>query len=203
MSCIKPNIPIRAFEIQWTIDANLLIIRWGYSLAAIIFGIDPGSLRTGYGVIRLKGDQMEYLDHGIIKLPAQGSFASRLAKLNRELTMLYQKFNPHISVIEKVFLGKNADSAFKLGHARGVSMSVAAQFETEVVEYSARYVKKAVTGSGAASKEQVQMLVLNLLRLKTKNETLFDATDALSLAICHARVYEVNKKMKEFLERSM
>lgn len=172
-------------------------------MSAIILGIDPGSLRTGFGVIRLDGDQMIHLEHGIIDLTKHGELPQRLAKLNLELQNLYVQWRPQVSVIEKVFLGKNADSAFKLGHARGVAMALAAQNKTEVVEYAARYVKKAVTGSGSASKEQVQLLVLNLLRLKSKSETLFDATDALSLAICHARVFEVKQKMQKFMEGSV
>jgi crossover junction endodeoxyribonuclease RuvC len=166
---------------------------------SVIIGIDPGSLRTGYGVVHVRNDQLQHIAHGVIALK-QVNLAERLSTLQRELAVLFARFQPSVTVIEKVFLGRNPDSAFKLGHARGVAMAAGAQYKTEVVEYAARYVKKAVTGSGASSKEQVQMLVLNLLRIKKPETQLFDATDALALAICHARVFEVQAKMKRLME---
>jgi crossover junction endodeoxyribonuclease RuvC len=172
------------------------------TLSSIILGIDPGSLRTGYGVLRVKGDHLEYIAHGVLALKEE-NFAARLSSLQIQLCGIIEKHQPHVTVVEKVFLGRNADSAFKLGHARGVVLAAASSFGSEVVEYAPRYVKKAVTGSGAASKEQVQMLVVNLLKIKDQNPKLFDATDALSLAICHARVFEVNEKMRRFTEAGL
>ncbi len=90
--------------------------------------------------------------------------------------------------VEKIFLGRNADSAFKLGHARGVALSLAGQHQLEVGEYATRHVKKMLTGSGAATKEQVQFMIEQLLQTKVKE---LDATDALALAVCHARKAEV------------
>lgn len=172
-------------------------------MSSIILGIDPGSLRTGFGVVRVTGDRMQSLAQGVICMDPQDSMAQRLAFLHQELSILFAKLKPHTTVVEKVFLGRNADSAFKLGHARGVAMALAAGAGSEVFEYAARFVKKAVTGSGAANKETVQMLVLNLLNLSAGEAKFFDATDALALAICHARVFESKAKMQHMMEKTL
>ena len=168
----------------------------------VILGVDPGTRNTGFGLIRIEGDRMIHLDHGVIRLKESWSLPQRLEVLNIELENLYKQFPVHTTVVEKIFFGKNADSAFKLGHARGVCLLVAARNKTQVEEYAARYVKKCVTGSGAASKDQVQLLVFNLLGIKTRELSL-DASDALSLAIAHARVFEVNARMKKALENEL
>ena len=165
----------------------------------IILGIDPGSRITGFGVISVDGDHIEHLDHGLIRLKEEWSLPERLKCLNFELQHIYAQFKIHTTAVEKIFFGKNADSAFKLGHARGVCLMVASQNASIVAEYAARYVKKCVTGSGAASKDHVQMVVFSLLGLKLQ-KLAFDATDALSLAITHARVDEVSVRVKKAME---
>ncbi|MBX3041995.1 MAG: crossover junction endodeoxyribonuclease RuvC, partial [Bdellovibrionaceae bacterium] len=117
------------------------------------------------------------------------SFGTRLSQLSTSIQELLEKHRPQHVVLEKIFLGKNADSAFKLGHARGVLMSQAALSGAEISEYAARQVKKGVTGSGAASKEDVQAVVQNLLGLSQIQR--IDASDALALACYH--VFEVRK----------
>jgi crossover junction endodeoxyribonuclease RuvC len=168
-------------------------------LKQIILGIDPGSRRTGYGAVCVDGDNVVHLDHGVIQLKDSWSLPERLKHLQLELHNLYTRFDVHTTVVEKIFFGKNADSAFKLGHARGVCLLVSAQHGAEVAEYAARYVKKCVTGSGAASKDHVQMVVFNLLRVQGASVQ-FDASDALSLAVTHARVRDVNARMKRAME---
>lgn len=168
----------------------------------IIIGLDPGSRHTGFGVIRVHGDDLEHVAHGVINLNDKWSLSERLRVLHLELGQLLQKHATQSVVIEKIFFGKNADSAFKLGHARGVCLLSAALVGAKVDEYAARYVKKAVTGNGGADKQQVQIIVFNLLRVRPV-ESAFDASDALSLAICHARVRETNARVKKMIEGNL
>ncbi|MEQ1664086.1 MAG: crossover junction endodeoxyribonuclease RuvC [Bdellovibrionales bacterium] len=169
----------------------------------IIIGIDPGSQRTGWGVISVRSSTSQFasnfdlkcLGFGVIDLTEKPTFQARLAKLHEELNSLIQKFEPQFMSVEKVFLGKNADSAFKLGHARGVVLAHAGAYNLSLSEYATRVVKKALTGSGAAEKEQVQFMVDSILKIKTNQ---LDASDALAAAICMAREIEVNQKLMAF-----
>ncbi len=145
-------------------------------------------------------DQVSHIDHGIIQLNEKWPMPERLKLLQQGLQEIYQRHSVSSTVVEKVFFGKNADSAFVLGHARGVCLLVSAQYGLPVHEYAARYVKKCVTGSGAATKDHVQAVVLNLLRVSAR-VVAFDATDALSLALTHARVEETTTRMRQATER--
>jgi crossover junction endodeoxyribonuclease RuvC len=158
---------------------------------ALILGIDPGSRVTGFGLLKvdMSSGQVRHLSHGVIVLPEAKPLWQRLSVLSENLQSLFEKYRPGIVAVEKIFLGKNADSAFKLGHARGVVLAVAAAQKAEVFEYATRVVKKGVTGRGSASKEEVAFLVQRLLSLK-KIETL-DASDALALALHHAGLCQV------------
>ena len=158
-----------------------------------ILGIDPGSVRTGYGCINSEGNQITHVCHGTLKL-AMGAgaesfgtvpYAGRLASLFHGLSDVIKEFKPHILSVEKVFFAKNAVSALKLGQARGVVIVVGSIHGLEVVEYSATEVKLAVVGHGRADKEQVARMVQVVLGKKTFDS--FDASDALALAICHAQ----------------
>lgn len=160
----------------------------------IIIGIDPGSRVTGFGVLRVQGDQLSHVSHGVIQLSVDKSFSERLFELGESLRELFGKYQPHEIAIEKIFLGKNADSAFKLGHARGVAMYEGRIARAEVYEYATRLVKKGVTGSGAASKEDVQFVLQRLLNLKTIAR--LDASDALALAAFHAQSIQNQRRMK-------
>lgn len=170
-------------------------------MSTLILGLDPGSRRTGYGLIAVHGDRLKHVEHGVIDLKADDLMPSRLAQLSEELETLFKRHTITCAVVEKVFFGKNADSAFKLGQARGVCVLAAARNQVIVEEYAARYVKKCVTGSGAAAKDQVQLVVFNLLGLKPV-ATAFDATDALALAITHARMSDTSMRIKEILDGS-
>lgn len=156
-------------------------------MTEIILGIDPGTRRCGFGLVAKTGDQLTHVDHGIIHMRESWSLAERLRCLEAEMRKLYAQFPIKHTAVEKIFFGKNADSAFKLGHARGVCLLLAAQHDAAVAEYAATFVKKCVTGNGAASKEHVQLVVFNLLRV-TSRGLAHDASDALSLAVTHARV---------------
>lgn len=162
----------------------------------LILGIDPGSRNLGFGLVRQTGTQLKHVHHGVIRV--EGLFSLRLATLSQELGALIESHSPDAVVLEKIFLGKNVDSAFKLGHARGVCILEAAKRQLPVFEYEARVVKKGITGSGAATKEQVSLLVKAMLGLteNTSNQSL-DATDALSIACHHARVRDVRARFEQ------
>lgn len=147
----------------------------------IIMGVDPGSRITGYGLIQVKNNQQYYLECGSIRTPTQSTVSLRLQHIYQELKKVVDRYQPHVAAIEQVFMHQNPNSALKLGQARGAAM-VALQMS--VVEYSARQVKQAIVGFGAASKEQVQHMVMRLLNINEKLQA--DAADALGLALCHA-----------------
>ncbi len=156
-----------------------------------ILGVDPGSQHTGFGVIEVNGSVVRHIAHGVISSPAAAVFNARLHYMGSEISKIFVRFKPHITVVERIFLGRNADSAFKLGHIRGVCLLAAAQANSEIVEYAARSVKKGITGSGAATKEQVQLVLFASLGLFGSAPV--DASDALSLACFHARRLEVEE----------
>lgn len=151
----------------------------------IILGIDPGTLIAGYGVIERNGNTVSLLDVGVIKNSSASSMPLRLKKIYAAITAVIERFHPDEFAIETAFYSKNAQSALKIGQARGVSILAGVNFEIPVTEYSPREIKKAVTGKGGASKEQVQYMMMSLLKLKTKPKH-FDSTDALAVAVCHA-----------------
>lgn len=148
-----------------------------------ILGIDPGSRVTGYGVINFRKNNLEFIDCGCIRLQAP-SLSQRLKILFENLNLILQRFNPQEFAIEQVFMHKNPNSALKLGHARGVAMLAASIVDLDVSEYSPRQIKQSIVGYGGATKEQVQHMVVNVLKLNKTPQT--DAADALSVAITHA-----------------
>ena len=153
----------------------------------IILGIDPGSRTTGYGLVRIEQGKQTYLDSGcvrIVKANENLPLADRLRIVFDSISNLIADYHPDEVAIEKVFLSKNADSALKLGQARGVAIVAAAVHALDVAEYSALEVKKSVVGTGKATKEQVQHMVRILLALD--KELPMDASDALGIALCHA-----------------
>ena len=150
---------------------------------ALIIGIDPGSRVTGYGVINWVGKHYQYVDSGCIRVTAD-ELPERLQQIYDGITQLILANTPQEMAIEKVFMARNADSALKLGQARGVAMVCGVNHGLPVAEYSARQIKQAVVGKGAADKAQVQHMVTALLKLQKSPQA--DAADALAIAICHA-----------------
>lgn len=149
----------------------------------MILGIDPGSLKTGFGIINHLPKQTQYVASGVIRV-ANGPLPERLNQIFSSIHQVIEEYCPQEVAIENVFMAKNAASALKLGQARGAAMVAATQSNLPVAEYEARKVKQAVVGSGAADKLQVQHMVKHLLKLpKTPQE---DAADALAIALCHA-----------------
>jgi crossover junction endodeoxyribonuclease RuvC len=149
---------------------------------SIILGIDPGSIKTGYGVIQTDGRHHNYIDCGYISL-GSGPLPGRLNELFENLNELINLYKPQCVSVEQVFVAKNARSALTLGHARGVIIVAAVQQKMSVYEYSAKQIKSSVVGNGAATKQQVQFMVKNLLQLPSLPQE--DAADALAAALCH------------------
>jgi crossover junction endodeoxyribonuclease RuvC len=150
-----------------------------------VLGIDCGCDSTGYGIIETDGRTHRMLIHGAIKTTSRQPFPERLRCISEALIRLMQEWSPLEVAVEEVFFAANAKSALKLGHVRGVALLEAARAGFPVNEYSALEVKSAVVGYGRAEKQQVQMMVKELLHLAAIPEP-NDAADALALAICHA-----------------
>ncbi len=151
----------------------------------IILGIDPGSRITGYGVIQQSGRTLTYLGSGCIRTKTD-LLPERLRLIYAGVSEIITQFSPDYFAIEQVFMAKNADSALKLGQARGAAIVAAVNQTLPVFEYAARQVKQSVTGSGSAAKIQVQQMVCTLLKLPSSPSA--DAADALAIAITHCHI---------------
>lgn len=151
----------------------------------VLIGIDPGSRVTGYGVIRLERQRAHYVGSGCIRL-GDGALDDRLVQLYAELGAVVRRHAPTEAVVERVFMNRNADSALKLGHARGVAILAVRSAGLAVHEYSATQIKQAVVGRGHADKVQVQHMVRVLLGVDERLAA--DAADALAAAICHGHM---------------
>lgn len=150
-----------------------------------ILGIDPGSRITGFGVIEITGQQYQYISSGCIR--TQGDqLAPRLKDIFDGLIEILAIHQPDEMAIEKVFMDRNADSALKLGQARGAAICACTTHSLSVHEYSARQIKQAVVGKGGATKDQVQHMVVSILSLNNTPQA--DAADALATALCHANM---------------
>jgi crossover junction endodeoxyribonuclease RuvC len=149
-----------------------------------ILGIDPGSLVTGFGVVERTAKGLIHVAHGTIE-PRRGvAMSERLAVIHRELEQVLEQHRPDRAVIERVFVAASPRAALVLGQARGAALAALGAAGIPVAELAAREIKKAVVGTGSATKQQVQMMVAELLGLASKPAP--DAADALAGAICHA-----------------
>lgn len=151
---------------------------------ALILGIDPGSRKTGYGIIQQLNGKAAYVTSGVIRMPAELALPERLHTIFTGISEIISRYGPQEMAIEQVFMAKNAGSALKLGQARGAAIVAGASCGLPVAEYEARKVKQAVVGTGAADKMQVQHMVRVLLKLPHAPQE--DAADALAVALCHA-----------------
>lgn len=149
----------------------------------LILGIDPGSRITGYGVVRDTGRGCEYVASGCIRT-GSGELPDRLRAVFSGVSEVIRTYGPVTMGIEQVFMARNADSALKLGQARGAAIVAGADAGLQIAEYTATQVKQAIAGTGGADKQQVQMMVMHLLKLLEKPQ--IDASDALAIALCHA-----------------
>jgi crossover junction endodeoxyribonuclease RuvC len=154
---------------------------------SLILGIDPGSRKTGFGIINYVSGRSEYVTSGVIRLPG-GELPERLRIIFNSVTELVDLHCPQELAIEQVFMARSAGSALKLGQARGAAIVACVARDMSVSEYSARQIKQSVVGTGAADKAQVQHMVKVLLRLP--GEPAEDAADALAAALCHAHTQQ-------------
>jgi crossover junction endodeoxyribonuclease RuvC len=153
-----------------------------------IFGIDPGSDRTGYGCVESDGSHHCLVAAGAISTSGASAFPERLLSIHTHLSALLRECRPDCVAIENLFFAANVRSALKLGHARGVAMLAAVEAGVRLVEYTPAEIKRAVVGYGRADKHQVQQMVKVLLRLPALPVP-HDAADALAVAICHLHAH--------------
>lgn len=150
----------------------------------IILGIDPGTNIMGYGLIGKKGNEIYYIASDVMDLRKLKTHGEKLAEILNSCQAIIRKFLPDEMALEAPFYGKNIQSMLKLGRAQGLAMAAAIQHQIPIFEYAPKKVKQSITGNGNASKEQLETMVMRLLKIKEKPEFL-DSSDALGVAICH------------------
>ena len=158
----------------------------------IILGMDPGTSVMGYGVILVKGNNTHLIQYGVIHLSKYSTHELKLKKIFERVISIIDDFEPDEVALEAPFFGKNVQSMLKLGRAQGVAMAAALTREIPITEYAPKKVKQSVTGNGNASKEQVANMLKSILKFESEQK-LFDATDALAVALCHH--YNANSAM--------
>jgi crossover junction endodeoxyribonuclease RuvC len=154
---------------------------------ALILGIDPGSQKTGFGIISHQGGRSEYVTSGIIRLP-RTELPERLKIIFDGVSEIVEQYCPQELAIEEVFMARDAKAAIKLGQARGAAIVACVNKSMPVFEYAAKSIKQAVVGTGSADKQQVQHMVKTLLKLPATPKE--DAADALAAALCHAHTQQ-------------
>ncbi len=159
-----------------------------------ILGIDPGSRLTGYGIIEGSASNYRYIASGCIRVKAD-YFPDRLKQIFDGIVEIVTLYQPDCMAIEQVFMHKNADSALKLGQARGAAICAVQTNNVPVFEYAARQVKQAIAGKGNADKLQVQHMVKIILNLQ--GELQIDASDALGISICHAHYQQTALRLQQ------
>jgi crossover junction endodeoxyribonuclease RuvC len=150
----------------------------------IILGVDPGSVVMGYAVLACNANQLTVLTMDVLKLNAKKENHERLHIIHQSISQLIRQYKPTEFAIEAPFFGKNVQSMLKLGRAQGVAIAAAMQGGLEVTEYSPKKVKQSITGNGNADKQQVWLMLQRILNIKDQPKY-YDATDALSVALCH------------------
>jgi len=159
---------------------------------ARILGIDPGSRLTGFGVIDETATGYQYIASGCLRIKGD-NFPLRLKQIFAGISDVVEEYQPTEMAIEQVFMHKNADSALKLGQARGAAICAVQLFDIPVYEYAARQVKQAVVGKGSADKLQVQHMIKILLGITGTLQ--IDASDALGISVCHANYQQTHRRL--------
>ena len=163
----------------------------------LILGIDPGSQKTGFGIISHEGGRSEYITSGIIRLP-RTNLPERLKIIFDSVTEIVEQYCPGELAIEEVFMARDAKAAIKLGQARGAAIVACVNSNMPVFEYAAKSIKQAVVGTGNADKQQVQHMVKVLLNMDMQDTALStDASDALGIALCHAHTRTIVRQYAE------
>ncbi len=158
-----------------------------------ILGIDPGSRYTGYGIVEKNGNTLTHICSGRINANKGDTFSERLSIIYSGMKDVLEEYHCDVAAVERVFAGKNINSTIKLGHARGVLLLVAAQFDLELFEYAPAKVKQIVTGNGRAKKDDVAHFTKRLLGIRS--DLAEDASDALAVAICHCHLARVQARL--------
>lgn len=161
----------------------------------IALGIDPGTRRLGWGVVRAEGNRVCHVAHGVIAVDETLTLAKRLVLIDEQLAAVVSRYRPVVGSVETIFFNKDAQAAAKLGHARGIVLLGLARANIDVVEYPPAQVKRIVTGRGQADKRQVAMMIRALLRLDEVPPS--DAADALALAVTHLRRAPIEQALRE------
>lgn len=151
----------------------------------VIMGIDPGTAVMGYGLILEKGSKIELISMGVVKMGHLDDHFLKLQRIFEKTIVLLDEYKPDVLALEAPFYGKNIQVMLKLGRAQGVAMAAALSRSIPVIEYAPRKIKQSITGNGNASKEQVASMLQRLLNFKETPQFL-DATDGLSVAVCHS-----------------
>lgn len=152
----------------------------------LVLGIDPGTRHLGWGVLLREGTRITHVAHGVIHTDLDGSLAERLVEIDTGIEAVIREHTPHVSAVESLFFAKDAQSAAKLGHARGVVLLRLARAGLPIHEYPPARVKRSVVGRGQADKKQVALVMTAILRLATPPPS--DAADALAIALTHLHV---------------
>ena len=160
-----------------------------------VLGIDPGSVRTGFGVVDETRAGLQAVTWGTVPTSARQALPARLKRIYERLSEVLHTWKPDAVAVEQVFLANNPRAALVLGHARGVALLTVANAAIPLVEYSALEIKMALVGYGRADKPQVQQMVRSLLRLSTAPQPT-DAADALATAICHLHTQGLQRKLR-------
>ena len=160
----------------------------------LALGIDPGTRHLGWGVVRLEGNRLRHIAHGVISTNPKLSFAERLQQIDEALATVIEEHQPEVGSVETLFFHKDAQAAAKLGHARGVVLLNLARAGLRVAEYAPARVKRTITGQGQADKRQVARMIRALLGLEAPPRS--DAADALALAVTHLRVGPLDERMR-------
>jgi crossover junction endodeoxyribonuclease RuvC len=160
----------------------------------IILGIDPGMVVMGYGLISCTGNQLHLLEMGVLRLPTREDNYVRLKLIQEKVKGLISQYGPDDFAIEAPFFGKNVQSMLKLGRAQGVAIATAMHAGLTVTEYSPKKVKQSITGNGNSEKEQVWLMLRRMLSLEEETPV-YDASDALAVAICHHFQHQVMERL--------
>ena len=172
-------------------EAILGILSLKLNLYMLILGIDPGTATTGYGLVKIKNNNFQLVDFGLIETEKNGVPQERLLDIHKQITKIISDFKPDVMAIEKLFFFSNAKTVMRVGQAQGVMLFSAASKRLDVFEYAPAMIKKTISGNGRADKKEVQKSIRKVLGAKARSrknkKTHFDnSADALAVAICHA-----------------
>jgi len=166
----------------------------------IILGVDPGTVIMGYALLRCRGNQLSLVHMDVLKLSSKKDVYERLEMIHAAINEVIKQHKPTVFAIEAPFFGKNVQSMLKLGRAQGVAIAVAMTHGLTVTEYSPKKVKQSITGNGNSDKDQVWKMLQTILQLEDKPKY-YDATDALSVALCHH--YQMTSPMVKLAGKKM